>query len=289
MSFDRAARLRTRPDDLAALERDPRSVVVPLWRNRNLVAHGRPARAALLTLAALGELADGCERVLLGLLAGRGCFALDLAPADATPSHPRLAEAGAFSDLRMVGGLLPAEDAGLCAYARAITHWHRHHRHCGTCGAATRSAEAGHVRVCGGCERRHFPRTDPCVMVLVTRGDRCVLARQPAFPPGMYSVLAGFVEPGETLEEAAAREVREEVGLGVTDLAYLRSQPWPFPASLMIGFAARTEEEALTPDAGELEDARWLSRDELRRGAVVLPPPYSLANHLVTRFLEDIP
>src|SRR5262249_49094954 len=152
-----------------------------------------------------------------------------------------LADEVEFTDLRRVGPLLERFEGSLLAYARGITYWHQRHRFCGVCGAPTRSRDAGHVRVCLNetCKTQHFPRTDPAVIMLVHDGDRCLLGRQSVWPTGMHSTLAGFVEPGESLEEAVAREVREETAIEVTDVAYHSSQPWPFPSSVMLGFHAR--------------------------------------------------
>jgi NAD+ diphosphatase len=197
-----------------------------------------------------------------------------------------LSERGEPGDLRIQGGLVPAEEAELLAYARGVLGWHARHRYCAACGQPTKPKEGGHVRECPACTAKHFPRTDPAVMVLVTRGDRCVLARQAPWPQGMYALVAGFVEPGESIEDAAHREVKEELGVDIGGLAYLRSQPWPFPSSLMIGFSAEAESDALTVDHEELEDARWFSRSELEMPkGFFLPPPYSLAHQLIKRWM----
>ncbi|MFQ5691306.1 MAG: NAD(+) diphosphatase, partial [Gemmatimonadota bacterium] len=187
-------------------------------------------------------------------------------PRDAASPRPPLLEHGEFHDLRRVGSLLEQREGALLAYARAMVRWHRRHRFCGACGSRAESTEGGHVRMCtdAACHRLHFPRMDPAIIVRVSDAERCLLARKPGWPSGMYSVLAGFVEPGETLEEAVAREVCEETGLAVRDVRYHSSQPWPFPSSLMLGFVAGYEEGPLRVDSGELEDARWFERAELR-------------------------
>ncbi|MFP6685624.1 MAG: NAD(+) diphosphatase [Polyangiaceae bacterium] len=285
-AFTRAGELRQDDADLANRLAEASSLVIPMWRNRNLIATGRPTKPALLTVGEMGDLLGlGGAVVFLGLIEGVACFAYDLPPDREMNDEPALAERGDFNDLRMVGSLLKTHDAELLAYARGMLQWHRHHRFCARCGGETRSKQGGHVRLCLGCEKRHFPRTDPAIMVLVVHEDTCLLARQPTFPDGMFSVLAGFVEPGESIEDAVAREVREEVGLDVTDVCYAKSQPWPFPSSLMLGFSAQTEQPNVVLDREELEDARWFSRDDLRTGEIVFPPPFSLANHLITRFI----
>jgi NAD+ diphosphatase len=288
--LDRAAALRTREDELAALLED--ALVVPVWRGKCLLTRptsDAPSRGALLEYRQFRELLGG-ERVFLGLRNGRGYFAVALPAADAPPTE--IAALGDFNDLRLAGSLLEWREAELLAYARGILYWHGHHRHCAECGAPSQMRDGGHVRVCGACDTKHFPRTDPAIMALVTDGDRCVLARQAAWPPGMHSVLAGFVEPGESLEDAAQREVREEVGLEVEDIRYLRSQPWPFPSSLMVGFSMRAVTHEICLDPQELESARWFTRDELvlmrdaRADGLFIPPPYSLAHQLIAVFID---
>jgi len=263
------------------------TLLVPVWRDKNVFVAGEAPRALLPTAREGSVLIDrASEIVWLGRADGRDVFAVDVS-GEADP----LGAAGVggraeLQDLRMLGGLIPAEEAELLAYARGILHWHQRHRHCGACGQLTRPKEGGHVRECPGCTLKHFPRTDPAVMVLVTRGDSCVLARQPGWPQGMYALVAGFVEPGESIEDAAHREVKEELGVGIGEVAYLRSQPWPFPSSLMIGFSAEAEGDTLTVDHEELEDARWFTRTELENPVgFFFPPAYSLAHQLIRRWL----
>jgi NAD+ diphosphatase len=216
-------------------------------------------------------------------------FAADLPPG--VPPPEIVASVGEFRELRDLAPLLSAEEGALLCQARGLAHWHRKHRFCGVCGSPTRSAEAGHVRVCTeeSCGESHFPRTDPAIIVLVTDGDRCLLGRQAVWPEGRYSTVAGFVEPGESLEEAVAREVAEETGVLVGRVEYHSSQPWPFPASLMLGFTAEAESTAITLD-DELVDARWFSRSELaeevERGALRLPGPISIAYRLIEDWFD---
>jgi NAD+ diphosphatase len=193
-------------------------------------------------------------------------------------------------ELRSVGTLLPAGEAAVLAYARALLHWHSRHRFCPNCGHATLAEQGGHVRRCPSCSTEQFPRTDPAVIVLVTRGEHALLGRSARFIPGMYSTLAGFVEPGESLEETLYREVLEETGVEIKDATYRSSQPWPFPQSLMLGFRARTETETLRIDPHELEDARWFTREELRdpkRRPVRLPNADSIARFLIEEWLAE--
>ena len=189
--------------------------------------------------------------------------------------------------IRDVGATLSDRDAGLYVTATALANWHSTHVRCPRCGEPTEPINAGWVRRCAADGSEHFPRTDPAVIVLVhDGGDRCLLGRQPVWPPGRYSTLAGFVEPGESLEQAVAREVLEESGVVVDDIVYRGSQPWPFPASLMLGFDARVVAGEAHVGDDELEDVRWFSRDGLRRGEPLLPPPASIAHWLITGWLD---
>jgi NAD+ diphosphatase len=193
-----------------------------------------------------------------------------------------------FEDLRIAGGLLPAPQAGVLAYARAMLYWRSRHRFCGACGAPCQCASAGHVMKCTNeaCGIDHFPRLDPAIIVLVTDGERALLGRQAAWPPGRYSTIAGFVEPGESLEDAVAREVLEETGVTVTDCDYHSSQPWPFPSSLMIGFIASAESAAVPRADEELEDVRWFTRAEIAAGFPGLPPPLSVSHRLISHWYD---
>jgi NAD+ diphosphatase len=282
--FERAG-LRRR-DAAWIVERvaDPGSLFVPVWRNQSLVLEvdtGEP-RAVILESASISMvLGTGVEQrllagevVFLGVMEERAHFALDLSPIEAPLDmlhSPALAATGAagatvrFADLRQVGPRIDRHGGALLALARAMVFWHQRHRYCGLCGGPTRSEEAGHVRRCTNpeCNTMHFPRTDPAVIMLVTDGGRALLGRSKNFVRGMYSTLAGFVEPGESLEDAVAREVREETGVEVGAVHYHSSQPWPFPANIMLGFHAEARTAEITVDYGELDDARWYERDWL--------------------------
>jgi NAD+ diphosphatase len=189
--------------------------------------------------------------------------------------------------VRDVGASLSDRDAGLYVTAVGLANWHATHQRCPRCGAATDPTMGGWVRHCPADGSDHFPRTDPAVIVLIHDGaDRCLLGRQPTWPRGRYSTLAGFVEPGESLEQAVAREIREESGVDVDDIVYRGSQPWPFPASLMLGFEARAVGGEARVSDDELEDVRWFSRADLRRGEPMLPPPASIAHWLITGWLS---
>lgn len=282
--FDRAGLRRRDLEWIRRAVTDPGSVFVPVWRSQNLViqVEGGEPRAAILTVTAAAALyGDIDERfaagelVLLGVHEDRAHFALDVSGIEAPLEmlhSPALEAAGIeaaevrFADLRQLAGRLDRQEGAMLALARAMAFWHSRHRFCGVCGAPTRSEEAGYMRRCTdpACKTMHFPRTDPAVIMLVTDGDRALLGRNKNFPlPGMYSTLAGFVEPGEALEDAVAREVKEETGIEVSAVHYHSSQPWPFPANIMLGFYADAVTTAVSLDDGELADARWFEREWL--------------------------
>jgi NAD+ diphosphatase len=227
---------------------------------------------------AVGALPDGVELVLLGVDGdGHAVFAAD--PGDELPGERR--------GLRDLAPMLSQAEGGMVAHAVGLLNWHRRHRFCANCGAPSEAREAGHVRVCPACGTQHHPRTDPVVIMLVTDGDRALLGRQAQWPAGRYSALAGFVEPGESLEEAVAREVREETGARVDDVRYRSSQPWPFPTSLMLGFSARWAGGEPVVRDGELEDVGWFTRQAIVDGDVLLPPPTAIARRLIDEWLGD--
>ncbi len=278
--LDRVAHLRKDAAFLASARGDPDALIVPVWQARSLVrttAAGRTAGLVEGSHEIRRQLADD-ELVLLGRFRGRVCFAAEL---DGEP--PPIASDARFEDLRMAAGLLPEDEAGLLAYARALLLWRQRHRYCGRCGTATRSESAGHVMKCSAeaCGIEHFPRLDPAIIVLVTDGERALLGRQAVWPPGRYSTIAGFVEPGESLEDAVVREVLEETGVTVAEASYHSSQPWPFPSSLMIGFTARASGDAMPRADEELEDVRWFTREDLASGTPKLPPPQSVSFRLI--------
>ena len=270
--LDRAAELRAAPDRLAALW--PGARVLPMWRGRPLMNQG----AGLAFLPATHALAGRPDSALfLGCDKDGALFVQDLSawvPDDPTAqqagffdtsvqAHPDLPATQMFCELRAVMADLTARDAELAATARALLEWHRSHRFCASCGAPSVISHAGWQRQCPACSALHFPRTDPVVIMLITRGNSLLLGRGPTWPEGMYSLLAGFIEPGETIEAAVRREVYEESGIVVGEVNYLASQPWPFPASLMIGCRGEAISEAITIDPEELQDALWISREDL--------------------------
>ena len=288
--YDRAAKLRKDQDWLAQRIHHPHSRIVAVWRHQNLVTRaqdGVPPRAVFLRREQI--VGDVHNEVFLGQIEERCYFAHDLSPAEAPLDIIRSETQFEFADLRRVGPLVGNRDGSLMAYARGMLYWHSRHAFCGMCGAPTISEEAGHVRRCSNekCANPHFPRTDPAVIMLVHDGDNCLLGRQKAWPRGMHSTLAGFVEPGESLEDAVVREVFEEAGIRITDVGYHSSQPWPFPASLMLGFHARAVTSDIRIDRDEIESASWFSRDFLRqniRGGAkdfFVPPGIAVARRLI--------
>jgi NAD+ diphosphatase len=263
---------------------EPESRLLLVWRGQNLILEAPSPAAALLSLTEGGALlAEAREIALLGLVGERALFAADLSHREEPPALP----GARFADLRSVGPLIAREEGGLLAYARGLMHWHQRHRFCGVCGSPTESREAGHMRRCTNpaCAAEHHPRTDPAVIMRVEHQGRILLGRQKQWPVGMHSVLAGFVEPGESLEDAVRREVAEEVALQLTEVNYHSSQPWPFPSSIMLGFTAIAEGDQFRVDEHELEMARWFTREELLASpedeSFRLPRRDSIARRLV--------
>ena len=265
--LDRATRLRDDARWVEAALDDPASLWVPVWRGRSLargVEQNEPEAVFLTTEAASSLRLAGGLWAFLGLHGTTPLFAVDVSVED-DPLPLLATDLGMFEDLRTIAGLLPPGEAAILAHARGLMHWRSRHRCCANCGAAAEPHSAGNVTHCPACGTHHFPRTDPAVIMLVTRGDRALLGHSQRFPTAtMYSTLAGFVEPGESLEEAVAREVFEETGVRTGRVTYHSSQPWPFPASIMLGFYAEALSEAITVDLAELTDARWFTRAELR-------------------------
>ena len=290
--LDRATHRRKDKEWLAERLAHAASRFVPVWRSQSLVVDAKgPAPRAVCPPRA--EIAAEGETVLLGLSGAQAYFAIDLSALENPLQAIRADDRSEFVELRRVGALLPREEGALLAYARGILSWHAHHRFCAVCGSPSRSEEAGHLRLCtnAACGATHFPRTDPAVIMLVHDGDHCLLGRQRVWPPGMHSTLAGFVEPGESLEEAVAREVREETGIAVEDVAYHSSQPWPFPSSLMLGFYAHARTRDIRLDGHELEAAHWFARDFILNhpddDQFRLPRKDSIALRLIEEWLKS--
>jgi NAD+ diphosphatase len=289
--LDRSEPRRSDAEWIEARLADPASRLALVWRDQSLASATAEEPAELLVEPSRARAL--ASPLFLGLRADVAYFAADVSALDDPIAELDLEGAGRFEDLRRLGPALPPFEASLLAYARGMAYWHRRHRFCGVCGAATRVERAGHLRVCtnDACATPHFPRTDPAVIVLVTHDDACLLGRQAHWPPRRYSVLAGFVEPGEALEDTVKREVFEESGVVVDDVAYHSSQPWPFPSSLMIGFTARALMRTIDLGDDELEEALWVTRGELRaavaRGDMLLSPPDSISRRLIDEWMGD--
>lgn len=298
--LERGGHLRADPARLQSALADPSTRVLPVWNSLNLVADGEPAapssgetpqggtedtmlRAALLGINQVAPQRPS-DLVLLGRWGGADLLAYEVESAE----PPAVPEGTRFAELRTVAALMPEDHAGLLGYARAMISWRRTHRHCGRCGARTAPAKAGHVLICTNpsCRHEQFPRIDPAIIVLVVDGDRALLGRQASWPVGRYSTIAGFVEPGESLEDAVAREVHEETGIEVDAIEYHSSQPWPFPSSLMLGFTARAASVDIHLRDQELEDARWFTREDIQGGTPFLPPNVSISFRLIEHWFD---
>jgi len=288
--LDRRAHERSVDTWLQAAHADPAT--------RFIVMHGTaallqpPATDAHAAIAFLAHddprvrCASADQQVLLGWFEGARCVLVEF---DSGYAAEQLLPEGSthqFAELRPLACELPPDQAGLLAYARALTIWRSNHRFCGRCGGPLLAARAGHVRACGSCEHESFPRIDPAIIVLVRNQGRALLGRQPSWPPGRYSTIAGFVEPGESLEDAVRREVFEETGVTVGAVHYHSSQPWPFPSALMLGFIADGEGD-VAPNDSELEDAGWFSPAQVRAGEVLLPPVESISRRLIEHWLRS--
>jgi NAD+ diphosphatase len=285
--IDRRADAREEADWPQSALSDPATLYV-VGRGTMHLLHKEPQpRIAFLPPghALIHEL-DRRQLVLLGWFRGARCVLIEL-----EPDQPFETPAGtSFEELRPLTPLLNAEEAGLLAYARAMSIWRIRQRYCGACGQPTTPERAGHVMRCLNeiCSHEFFPRLDPAIIVLVTDGERALLGRQSSWPPGRYSTIAGFVEPGESLEDAVVREVMEETGVLVTGSRYDSSQPWPFPSSLMLGFQATAAPGSDIRIGAELDDARWFTREEIRSdGIPLVPPSHSISYRLISTWLES--
>ena len=292
--LDRASDRRSDPKWIAARLAHPDSLAIFLWNGKPLV---EPAKAGGMQISYVPvdiarELSSGAERLLfMGLWKDTAVFAIDM-DSSADPVDGPLQGFGKFEDLRAIALTLPGPDAAIMATAKAMFEWRRRHRHCASCGAPSEPAEGGWKRVCTQCRLEHFPRTDPVVIMLPVKGERCLMGRQAVWPKGMYSALAGFLEPGESIEEACARELHEEAGLRATKVTYHSTQPWPYPSSLMIGLIAEVENDDAAPDQAELEEVRWFTRTEaqaLMRGELSdakAPGAMAIAHQLIKTWAE---
>ena len=309
--LDRASHLRTDTAWLTKARRDPAARVAVLWRMKPLVLpaeRGNPLRdAAWLTWPAIQALRlHEPATVFLGMADETPHFAVDIGALPDPSLDGPLAGLGDFIELRAALSVLSDDDATCLGQAKAMLDWHARHGFCARCGTPTTVADAGYRRDCANCDSHHFPRTDPVVIMLVTRGERALLGRPAKIGAAFFTALAGFVEPGETIEAAVAREVKEESGVDITGVRYAMSQPWPFPSSLMIGCFAEAVSEDIHVDANEIAEARWFSREELAAALdrrvdferllaggedvpdppLRVPPPFAVAHHLIRAFVQ---
>ena len=289
--IDRAGHHRTDPDWLAAAYAQEDVLVLALQGGLPLVA---PFGGLVWLGPEAAKLAPGVEPLFLGLdKQGTPVFAIEM-PGNFDLNTSLIAGTGDFQDFRMCLATMPEMDANLASTARSLFEWHRSHRFCAKCGAESERVEGGWKRACTSCHAEHFPRTDPVAIMLATKGDKCLLGRQKMWPAGMWSALAGFIEPGETLEQGASRELLEEAGITChpANAEYLFCQPWPFPSSLMIGLLLPAENEDITIDPNELEAARWVTREEARQilagthPEIFAPMRFAVAHHILKEWAE---
>jgi NAD+ diphosphatase len=283
--LDRRAEAREEAGWLEAALSDPATLYLLATGTTQLVRTKPEPRIEFLNREhSLVREVDPRQFTLLGWFRGRRCVLIELEPERSVTVPP----GASFEELRPLSPLLRGDEAGLLAYARALSIWHSRHRFCGVCGASTVPERAGHVIHCTNqtCRHEFFPRLDPAIIVLVTDGERALLGRQASWPPNRYSTIAGFVEPGESLEDAVAREVMEETAVQVTGVSYHSSQPWPFPSSLMIGFLATAAPDSPVQVSGELEDAAWFTREQIESGATLVPPSHAISYRLISAWLK---
>lgn len=297
--LDRASALRQDKAWLDLQRTHSDSRFLALWR-QEILTKKQPRALAWGRGGLCASMDVGIGPVLLGLRDGAAHYAIDLSSLDDPLTELGLGGVAEFVDARALAMQLPSEESGIVAQARSLIEWHDTNRFCARCGAKTVSASGGGMRVCEGCKAENFPRVNPVAIMLITDGDRCLLGRQRGWPTAMFSALAGFIEPGETIEEAVRREVGEEAGIQVGAVHYESSQPWPFPSSLMIGCRGEALSDAITVDFAELDDVRWFSRDEVAAAAaldvmqppsdakLLLPPPMAIARHLVNSWIADV-
>ncbi|MEO0695450.1 MAG: NAD(+) diphosphatase [Pseudomonadota bacterium] len=283
--LDRCSERRGDPDWIAAqLSRDD-AIMIPLWRGDPLLTSDG---AAWLSTAARSEFSAKADIVFLGLSGESPVFAIDASPSAQTSDAAPFADLGDYVPLREGAGQISETDLAIIGHARSVLDWHRRHHFCANCGAATEIVDGGIKRTCPSCGTEHFPRTDPVAIVLAIHEGACLLGRSPHFPPTFFSALAGYVEPGETPEECAVRELYEEAGTRLTRVQYLFSQPWPFPSSLMMGFLADASDRTLTLDETEIVEALWVDKQDIQsilagefRDDLRLPPRFTIARQLI--------
>ena len=296
--LDRAANLRRDEAWLNERRQELGTRFLLLWQLNALVTESDTPEIAWQPSEVVAPFLGGDSTcVFLGLDGNAARFAIDVSSTSDDDDAPPFAEHGRFGEVRALGSLVPLAEAGIIAQARALIDWHNRHAHCAVCGRATRATEGGYQRTCTApaCAAQHFPRTDPVVITLVRRPGVCLLGRSARFPTDLYSCLAGFMEPGESIEEAVRREVLEECGIEVGEVRYHSSQPWPFPASLMIGCIGEGTSDQIERDPIEIEDAHWFTRDQVVKAlnggdpetGLKIPPSLAIAHQLIRWWVAD--
>ena len=292
--LDRAAHLRAKDDKLMAMESDSRSRAYVVHRDSLVVKKDGDATRALLSMDEALKFGANPGTIFLGLRDGAAIFGMGISQAAAEGLLNR--KDVEVADLRGMAtqGVVPPHELSAIAMAKSMVNWHQRHGYCANCGQRTAMKEGGWKRDCQSCKAEHFPRTDPVVIMLASSGEHCLLGRSPRFVPTMWSCLAGFIEPGESMEDAVRRETREEAGITCGRVAYFATQPWPFPTSLMIGCHAEALTDEIVVDREELEGARWFSKDEVESmlmrkhpQGLTTPPPVAIAHHIIRAWLED--
>lgn len=298
--LNRASEKRTDQNWIGSKRRDSSSLILPMWKLEPMLLGSEkadpPAALGLVHPEVVDSIADPeAPCVFLGLDGDVAVFALDVTAAKDPANEGPLGGLGYFRDARVAAQMVSLTDAAIVAQAKAIIDWHQRHGFCPRCGAPTKLMDAGYRRLCGKCNSEHFPRVDPVVIMLAIHGEACLVGRGKLFPQGMFSALAGFIEPGETIEEAVRRELMEEASVKVGAVRYHATQPWPFPSSLMIGCFADAVDRDVKADQTELAEVRWIERRaarELVEGKAVegirVPPPIAIAHHLIKAFAFDL-
>ena len=304
--LDRVSYLRSDPEWINKMTTDSKSMFVPFSKGQPFVStiSGLTSKNALENQASPAwfpysffdnEIIEKSTIIFLGLLDDIAFFAIDLSKIHDAENQANLKDMGSFEDLMALSSQpIESGELAMLGQAKAIFEWHNSHTYCSRCGEKSNMVEGGYKRVCNHCQSEHFPRTDPVVIMLATFNDHAFLGRQKRFPPGMYSALAGFIEPGESIEEAVARELNEEAGIVINNASYHSSQPWAFPNSLMIGCIAESTSEKFKLDEIEIDEGRWFTRTELTNAINVsenskffVPPKMAIAHHLIKAFVEN--
>ncbi|HUN57787.1 MAG TPA: NAD(+) diphosphatase [Candidatus Binataceae bacterium] len=301
--LNRASEKRTDANWIESKRHDPSTLILPLWRLEPFLFQEDMTTGTTALGLVHPEVADAltdsaAPSVFLGLDGEKAVFALDVSAAGEAIKSGPLARLGYFRDARTAAQTVSISDGAIIAQAKAMIDWHQRHGFCPRCGAPTKLVDAGYRRLCGECNAEHFPRVDPVVIMLAIDGDACLVGRGKQFPRGMFSALAGFVEPGEAIEEAVRRELMEEAGVTVNEVTYYATQPWPFPSSLMIGCFAKAVSREAKADDFEIAEVRWVERETAHElittgrqiDGIRVPPPIAIAHHLIKAFAlgEDL-